>query len=67
MAFRNVRLEVALGAHVQQLHQQTEELTASRGRLIRASDSERHRLEVAIADDVLSRLHDLRAGPGGSA
>jgi signal transduction histidine kinase len=61
VAFRNVRLEVALGAHVQQLHQQTEELTASRGRLIRASDSERHRLEVAIADDVLSRLRALRS------
>ena len=62
VAFRNVRLEVALGAHVQQLHQQTEELTASRGRLIRASDSERHRLELAISHEVLSRLHDLRAG-----
>ncbi len=61
VAFRNVRLEVALGAHVQQLHQQTAELTSSRGRLIRASDSERHRLEVAIADDVLSRLRDLRS------
>jgi len=61
VAFRNVRLEVALGAHVQQLHQQTAELSSSRGRLIRASDSERHRLEVAIADDVLSRLRDLRS------
>lgn len=62
VAFRNVRLEVALGAHVQQLHQQTEELTASRGRLIRASDSERHRLEVSISDEVLSRLRELREG-----
>ena len=61
VAFRNVRLEVALGAHVQQLHQQTEALTASRGRLIRASDSERHRLESAISRDVLSRLQELRA------
>ena len=60
VAFRNVRLEVALGAHVQQLHQQTEELTASRGRLIRASNSERHRLELSISHEVLSRLHELR-------
>lgn len=37
-------------------------MTASRGRLIRASDSERQRLEVAIADEVLSRLQDLRDG-----
>ncbi|MEV7397319.1 hypothetical protein [Aeromicrobium sp. NPDC092404] len=61
VAFRNVRLEVTLGEHVQQLYRQTEELKASRGRLIRASDSERRRLEVAIADEVLSRLHALRS------
>ena len=65
VAFRNVRLEVALGAHVQQLHQQTEELTASRGRLIRASDSERHRLELSISHEVLSRLRDLRDNLAG--
>jgi signal transduction histidine kinase len=62
VAFRNVRLEAALAAHVEQLDQQTAELAASRARLIRASDSERHRLELAISDQVLSRLRELRAG-----
>ncbi|MDX6231673.1 MAG: hypothetical protein QOH68_632 [Nocardioidaceae bacterium] len=61
VAFRNVRLEAALAAHVEELDRQTDELAASRSRLIRASDSERHRLEVAIADEVLSRLGDLRS------
>ena len=60
VAFRNVRLEAALAAHVEELDHQTEELAASRGRLIRASDSERHRLELAISDEVLSRLQQLR-------
>jgi hypothetical protein len=60
VAFRNVRLEAALAAHVEELDRQTDELAASRGRLIRASDSERHRLELAIADEVLSRLGELR-------
>ncbi len=49
VAFRNVRLEAALAAHVEELDHQTDELAASRGRLIRASDSERHRLELAIS------------------
>jgi hypothetical protein len=62
VAFRNVRLEAALAAHVEQLDHQTDELAASRARLIRASDSERHRLELAISQQVLSRLHELRAG-----
>jgi hypothetical protein len=61
VAFRNVRLEADLAAHVEELDRQTDELAASRSRLIRASDSERHRLEVAIADEVLSRLRDLRS------
>jgi hypothetical protein len=61
VAFRNVRLEVALAAHVEELDRQTDELAASRGRLIRASDSERHRLEASISREVLSRLHELRA------
>ncbi|WP_332664424.1 hypothetical protein [Aeromicrobium sp.] len=62
VAFRNVRLEAALAAHVEQLDHQTDELAASRARLIRASDSERHRLELAISQEVLSRLRELRAG-----
>lgn len=62
VAFRNVRLEAALAAHVEQLDHQTDELAASRGRLIRASDSERHRLELSISHEVLSRLRELRAG-----
>lgn len=65
VAFRNVRLEVALAAHVEQLDHQTDELAASRGRLIRASDSERHRLGLAISHEVLTRLSDLRAGLAG--
>lgn len=65
VAFRNARLEVALAAQVEQLDQQTEELAASRGRLIRASDSERHRLELAISDEVLTRLRRLRAEVAG--
>lgn len=65
VAFRNVRLEAALAAHVEQLDQQTDELAASRGRLIRASDSERHRLELAISHEVLTRLRALRDGLAG--
>lgn len=65
VAFRNARLEVALAAQVEQLDHQTEELAASRGRLIRASDSERHRLELAISDEVLTRLRRLREEVAG--
>ena len=60
VAFRNVRLEAALAAHVEQLDHQTDELAASRARLIRASNSERHRLELAISQQVLTRLRELR-------
>ena len=65
VAFRNVRLEAALAAHVEQLDHQTDELAASRTRLIRASDSERHRLELAISHEVLSRLRELRDSLAG--
>jgi hypothetical protein len=65
VAFRNTRLEVALASQVEQLDRRTEELAASRGRLIRASDSERHRLELAISDEVLTRLRQLRAEVAG--
>ena len=64
VAFRNVGLEVELAAHVVLLDEQTDELAASRRRLISAGDAERRRLESAISREVLPTLTELRATLG---
>ena len=61
VAFRNVRLQVELAAQVDQLAAQTRALDASRRRLIDASDTERRRLESALAREVLPAMTSLRA------
>lgn len=61
IAFRNVRLQVALAAQVEQLDERTRDLDASRRRLIDAADTERRRLESALARDVLPAMTGLRA------
>ena len=64
VAFRNLGLEIELAAHVVLLDEQTDELAASRRRLISAGDAERRRLESAISREVLPTLTDLRATLG---
>jgi signal transduction histidine kinase len=59
MAFRNARLAAERSGQIEQLRQQTHELTQSRRRLINASDTERSRLERAIAGQVLPHLAGL--------
>ena len=44
--------------------ERTRELTASRGRIIEAGDTERRRLEAAIAREVLPTMTALRERPG---
>jgi GAF domain-containing protein len=60
VAFRNVRLQVELGAQVEQLDERTRALGASRRRLIDAADTERRRLESALAREVLPAMDSLR-------
>jgi GAF domain-containing protein len=60
VAFRNVRLQVELAAQVDQLAEQTRALDASRRRLIDAADTERRRLEAALAREVLPAMTALR-------
>jgi signal transduction histidine kinase len=61
VAFRNVRLQVELAARVEQLDHRAEELATSRARLIGAADTERRRLESAVAREVLPAMGSLRA------
>lgn len=56
VALRNTGLEVELAAHVALLDRQTDELAASRRRLIETDDAERRRLEAAISREVLPTL-----------
>ena len=76
LALRNVRLELELAARVRQLDRHTRALTASRNRIIGAVDTERRRLESAIArtgapDDAApcapTSRKQPRAAPGPSA
>ena len=60
LAFRNARLQVELAARVEQLDQQTRELTASRNRIIGAGDTERERLESDLGRRVLPAMSRLR-------
>jgi hypothetical protein len=61
VAFRNVRLQVELAAQVEQLDAQTRDLDASRRRLIDTADTERRRLEAALAREVVPAMTALRA------
>ena len=69
VAFRNVRLQVELAAQVERLDERTHALDASRRRLIDAADTERRRLESALAREVLPAMDSLRVdlahGPTG--
>jgi hypothetical protein len=58
-AFRNLVLEGDLAMRVRQLAYQTEELHASRARLLSAQVVERQRLEAAIRREVMPHLIDL--------
>jgi signal transduction histidine kinase len=60
VAFRNVRLQVELAARVEQLDERARALTASRRRIIEAADTERQRLEAALAREVLPAMTALR-------
>ena len=60
VAFRNVRLQVELAAQVKRLDERARALDASRRRLIDAADTERRRLESALAREVLPAMDSLR-------
>jgi signal transduction histidine kinase len=59
LAFRDARLSAELSSQVDQLKRQTHELTESRRRLITAGDTERSRLERALARQVGPHLTPL--------
>jgi signal transduction histidine kinase len=59
MAFRSARLAAELSGEVEQLAARTNDLSASRGRLITAGDAERSRLERAIDRQVAPHLAPL--------
>jgi signal transduction histidine kinase len=58
-AFRNLQLESDLAERVEQLAAQTDELAASRRRLLSAQAEGRHRFESAISREVLPHLDGL--------
>ena len=59
MAFRSARLAAELSSEVEQLARRTNDLSASRGRLINAGDAERSRLERDIDLQVAPHLAPL--------
>ena len=59
MAFRSARLAAELSGEVERLARRTDDLSASRGRLINAGDAERSRLERAIDRQVAPHLAPL--------
>jgi hypothetical protein len=67
LALRNARLELEVAGRVRQLDRHTRELTASRNRIIGAVDTERRRLESAIAVRVLPTMQLLRSQLARSA
>ena len=67
LALRNARLELEVAGRVRQLDRHTRELTASRNRIIGAVDTERRRLESAIAVQVLPTMLLLRSQVARSA
>ena len=61
VAFRNLRLDAELQARVEHLGRQSDELAASRRRLLAARDDERQRVADMIEREVLSYLRPLPA------
>ena len=61
IAFSNAQMQVQLAAQVEQLDRRTRDLAASRNRVIGAADTERQRLEAAIARRVLPAMSELRS------
>lgn len=59
LAFRNLRLEAELRTRVDQVGRQSEELEASRRRLLAARDDERRRTAEVIQRAVLSHLRPI--------
>ena len=56
LAFRNLRLDSALQASLDELRVQAEELRASRSRVVAAADAERRRIERDIHDGAQQQL-----------
>ena len=56
LAVRNARLAVELAGRLSEIRQQTDELRASRARLVHAQDAERRRIERNIHDGVQQNL-----------
>ena len=61
VAFSNAQMQIQLAAQVEQLDRRTRDLAASRNRVIGAADTERRRLEAAIARRVVPAMSALRA------
>ncbi len=59
VALRNVRLDSALQASLDELRRQADELRASRTRIVAATDSERRRIERDLHDGAQQRLVSL--------
>lgn len=66
LALRNVRLQIELAARVRQLDQRTQQLAASRSRIIDAADTERRRLEAEIGRSVLPTMRRIQDEIGDS-
>ena len=66
LALRNVRLQIELAARVRQLDQRTQQLAASRRRIIDAADTERRRLEAEIGRTVLPTMRGIQVEIGDS-
>jgi signal transduction histidine kinase len=62
LGMRNAQLAAQLRVHVDQAAAQTEELEASRLRLLAAQKSQRQRLARAVSAEVLPHLAQLRVG-----
>jgi hypothetical protein len=61
VAFSNAQMQIQLATQVEQLDRRTHDLAASRNRVIGAADTERRRLEAAIARRVVPAMSALRA------
>jgi hypothetical protein len=59
MAFRNARMEAELAGQVAEVRRRTEQLSASRRRLLSARDDERRRLAIALDRRVLPHLRTV--------
>jgi signal transduction histidine kinase len=64
LVLRNVRLDADLQASLEQLRRQTEELRASRARVVAAADEERRRIERDLHDGAQQHLVGLAANLG---